>query len=167
MATITLPLFTLPYQSAPFICGFHATELPSPLRLCVPVKQTSLRPSPRMRFVKIIMATAGRGSLTEKAEGQAFQTPEGRWDLIFRPSTARFMALWWFSLGLFFSFFLQMSLTEFILAFVVPRMYTDLSFAGNIASQWVCHTLVLLPFLKHRHLLGVKRSCRPVLFLNN
>lgn len=27
MATIALPFFTLPYPSAPFICGFHTTEL--------------------------------------------------------------------------------------------------------------------------------------------
>jgi len=97
-------------------------------------------------------------SLSEKAEAQAFQIPEGRWNLIFRPSTARLTAPWWFSLVYFLSFFLQMSLTEFILAFGPQRMYTDLSFAGNIASQWVCHTLVLLQFLKHRQLLGVEKA---------
>lgn len=37
----------------------------------------------------------------------------------------------------FFPFFLQVSVTEFILAFGPQRTSTDLSFAGNIASQRV------------------------------
>ena len=79
--------------------------------------------------------------------------------LIFRPSTARLTAPWWFYLGyFFFPFFLQVSMTEFILAFGPQRTSTDLSFAGNIASQWVCCTLILLQFLEHRHLLGVEKA---------
>lgn len=51
-----------------------------------------------------------------------------------------------------------MSMTELILALGPQMTSTDLSFAGNIASQWEHSTLMLLQFLEQRHLLGVEKA---------
>lgn len=49
-------------------------------------------------------------------------------------------------------------MTELILALGPQMTSTDLSFAGNIASQWVHSTLMLLQSLEQRHLLGVEKK---------
>ena len=53
----------------------------SPLLLCVSVKQTSLRPSPRMRFVKRIMARAGREEPKWESRSSGFPNTRRKMEL--------------------------------------------------------------------------------------
>lgn len=53
---------------------------------------------------------------------------------------------------------LQMSMIEFIPALGPQMTSTNLSFARNLTSQWVCSTSLLLQLLGQMYLLGVEQA---------